>query len=804
MNLKRDAQMNPQQEVNLKLFLQKVYNNKWFFILSLCFFLGLALAYILVATPKYEVSTSILIDPSGNSRALGESKYVDGGVSLMELEKNLYNEIGIIKSFSLVDQTVTDLGFNISYYSGNWMKSKEHYKYFPFEVTLLENETQLFNVPFKIQILANEKYKLTIDANKFIVLNPSTGFTHEVDKALFFTQTFSFGEKVQNDYFNFIIDRPNYKISPGDFKDLELSFKVHDLDDVANGYLTNLKVDNIDIQASIFKIVSQGAVVNKETDFLKKLTDNYVQNKLASRNKTATLKESFIRNQLRIISDSLTRAELNLEMFKKDKRALNLGEKASNALGRTSNLQMDAAKYRMNINYYTSLIQNVEANSLSDDFVIPTAVGITDPLINENILELKRLAAERTKKRFYVTENNQEISILNKQIKESTSLLINNLRNAISSSNYALQRINSQLSSYDGVIESLPMQENQLLNIQRQSTLYENLFNYLSQELAKTGIARAENISDTRVLDEARMEGSGPVAPQKMLLLALAAILGTIIPIAWMVFFAPNDIIENANQITANTDIPLIASITNHDVKLNKNKAAVSLWKLKEAFRNLSANLKYIRPKEKCCVIGITSIMPEEGKSFCSINLGITLAEAGIKTLIIDADLRSPSLANGIKKINGKGLSNYLQGEVSNSKDIIYPYEKLKNLQFIPTTVLIQDNIHELLSGEKMKSLFLELSQEYDYIILDSPPVGLVSDFVLFKDVIDINLFVVRRKIAKIGFLKDFEKLLQYDKKKKSFIIFNDVMDKEHAYGYGHMYGTNGSGTQIIEESLPI
>ena len=169
MKKKKDTHINTPQEVNLKLFFKKVYNNKWFFILSICSSVAIALIYILLATPKYEVSTSILIDPSGSNRVLGDSKYVDGGVSLIEMEKNLYNEIGVIKSFSLISQTAEDLGLYISYHTGNLLSKREHYGYFPFEITLIKTEAQLFNVPFEVEILENDRYRLTIEASPFKV-----------------------------------------------------------------------------------------------------------------------------------------------------------------------------------------------------------------------------------------------------------------------------------------------------------------------------------------------------------------------------------------------------------------------------------------------------------------------------------------------------------------------------------------------------------------------------------------------------------------------------------------------------------
>ena len=858
---KKNRSVNAPQEVNLKQFFRQVYKNKIFFIASICSFLVLALLYISMATPIYEVSTSILIDSSGSNRVLGESEYVEGGVSLIEMEKNLYNEIGIIKSFSLINQTVEDLGFDVSYHTERLFSEKEHYSYFPFKVTLKKEKVQLFNIPFEIQLMAGGRYSLYVEAEDFMVSNPSNGSRREVERDFEFSGIFKFGERVENEYFTFVLNKPDYDVNMEDFDGDDLSFIIRDIDEVTKNYMSKIDVNNIDLQASIFKIVTTGALVDREIDFLKKLTENYVQNNLADRNKIASSKEKFIQNQLRIISDSLSKTEMKLESFKKDEKAVNLGVTAMNALDQTKDLQVEQAKIQLDIKYYNSLIQDVQSNQNSEDFVIPSATGIDDPSLNMNIMELQRLYAERSRKKFFVTSNNEEMSILNKQIEQSTKLLLDNLRNAVKSARFELQRVNSQLANYDEQISSLPTRENQLVNIQRQSTLYENLFNYLSQELAKTGIARAESTSDTRVLDEARMTGDGPVAPQKLLFVVLAIVLGTIPPVAWIVF-APKDTIENIGQIMANSDIPIIASIVHYDsgvkpselhpliiklksvlelvfskvkvffLKLRKLKekevpervfhpqkgrplfegltdqlklfaspSKKSLWKIKESFRDLTTKLKLVNGN-KPCVLGITSIMPEEGKTYTSINLGITLAEAGNKTLIIDADLRKPSLVDGIRKVEGRGLSNYLQGDIDSIYSIVYPHERLKDLDFIPTSVL-DGNAHKSLSGHRMKSLVLELKEKYDYIILDTPAVGLVSDFLLLWDLIDINLFVVRRNIAKIQFLNDFEQMMPKDRKKKNFIVFNDALKENHKYGYEEKYGLNRE-EQLIKESLSV
>ena len=455
MKENNDSQFNARHEVNLKLIFQKIYRYKLYFISSILLCTLLAFLLIKFITPQYEVSTSILIEANGGDRALGNSQYVEGGVSLMELEKNLYNEIGIIKSFSLIAETVKDLDFDTSYYAENWLQKKEYYQHFPFKVVLTNNQSQLYGNPFEVTPLSDEKYRLSIDGDDFQVSDANSGRFRPIG-SFSFSKEFKFGEQVKHQYFNFILDKSETNFNSADFEGKKLSFNINNENSLADSYMAKIEVANIDLQASIFKIVTEGPIINKEIDFLQKLTENYVQNQLKSRSEVAMGKESFIKDQLRGIADSLSKVEAKLAFYKKDKRALNLGATATNALRKTSDLQVNRSKVQMEMNFYQSLIQSLEESRNSEDFEIPTAVGIEDPLINANILELKQLYATRANKRFFVTNNNEEISMLNRQIQASTDLLLNNLRNAVKSSEFRLERINTSLKNYDGVITSLP------------------------------------------------------------------------------------------------------------------------------------------------------------------------------------------------------------------------------------------------------------------------------------------------------------------------------------------------------------
>jgi len=796
MENKRDRGFDSKQEVNLKDFFRKVFKHKFLFLASIIAFVALAVAYIFITTPKYEVGTSLLIDSSGSNRVLGESQYVEGGVSLIEMEKNLYNEVGIIKSFSLIKQTVEDLNLDVSYYLEGWAKKKEYYGYFPFEVELDKRLPQLYATPFEVKIISETEYRLSVEASNFTISNPKTGSSHEVEREFNFSGIFKFGETVKNDYFNFVLQKPDYKVNVADFEGT-LSFEVYDLEALASAYAGNLTVNNIDIQASIFNITCTGPVVDKEVKFLEKLTENYIKNQLVSRNEIALSKEEFIKNQLKDISDSLVKVESKLEQFKKGDNALDLSKTAINALDKTTNLQVRRAKIGMDINLYETLISTIEDNRNNEEFVMPTTVGMEDPIINRNIVDLKDLYAKRSKKRFFITSNNEEMVILNREIAQSTNVLLSNLRGALKSANFSLESVNAELSNVGGLIGDLPTQQNALLTIQRQSTLYENLFNYMSQELAKTGIARGESTSDARVLDTARLVGDGPVFPQKKLIMVLAITLGLLLPLAWIVIFSPKNIIENITQIKESTNIPVLSSIVAHESK----KSELSIWKLKESFRDLSAKLNLLN-SEGTSVLGITSILPGEGKTYTSINLGITLAEAGKKVLIVDADLRKPGLVKGIQKVNKNDLTAFLKGNITEIDSIIHEHDEVSSLHFIPTSV-VKGNVHKLLSGSKLEDLIESLKSRYDYIILDTPAVGLVSDFLTLYNLMDINLFVVRRGIAKLQFLDDLEEIASQDKNKQSFIVYNGALKEQHKYGYGEKYGLNQE-EQVVNESLSV
>lgn len=773
-------------EVNLKSLVANILKRKLFLAISLVGCLAVAFIYIKMATPIYNVSTSLIIDPSGKSRMLGDSKYVDGAVGLIGTEKNLFNEISIIKSHSLIKQTLTDLPFEVSYHTGSWFNKKEYFGYYPIEVELLDSSAQLFKTPIHIEILSDQKYRINIETNNFLVSNPSTGTTHEVNQDFIFSEVHSFGTPVIHDYFSFIVNKPSYRVVLENF-DSDLFFKVNDIGSLTQSYLDNLQIDQMDIQASILNISIEGAIVEKEKAFLEKLSHNYINNKLLERNEIALSKEVFIKDQLVAISDSLNKAERNLESFQRSAGAVNLTATATNALTEVQKLQSEKSQMDLNINYYNSLLAYLSDSTNSGKIVAPSVVGIEDPLLNENLLELQRLYAKKNQP-FY--NGNGGLSLLNTQIKNTTHTIQENLRNLIQSSRSAVGNISNRMAIQDQIIDQLPGEEKQLIGFQRKRVLYDNLFNYLSQELAKTGIARAEDIPDTKVLDEPRMIGGKPIAPQKAIIFLLAGIIGLIIPMGWIVFFDSFEgTIQSRNQLEACSDIPIVASIAHYQAGSRLFKKDNADWRVEESFRDLSAGLQFLIPDKRKNIIGVTSTVPDEGKTFVATNLAMSLAKSGRKVLIIDSDFRNPSVTRSIASDEQKDLADFLMGNVQSITEITHTHNEVDNLYFIPT-FLEEDNPHRILSSFKWSRLLQDLANTYDYVVIDSPALGLVSDYLLISKYVDIHLFVIRRNVSKPTYLAELEKLKKKGSMDRTFLIFNDAFGKSFKYGYSeYQYG---------------
>ena len=776
--------VNTFSEINLKVLIRKILKRKLLFAISIILCLAVAYIYIKLAIPMYEVKTLLLIDSSGNSRMLGESKYVEGKVGQIGTVKNLNNEIVTLKTFNLVNRAIKELDFGVSYYFGDWLKKEEKYNNFPFKVEINDLSNQLYGELFKVELLNANEFRLSIKVDEFEVGNPTTKMIQKIKKEFEYSETFSYGEEIKHEYFQFVINDSDSSSDLSDFIDGDLFFELHSEKSLTKSYLAKMEVNQVDLNSSILRIKSTGPVLKKELDFLTVLGEKFIESKITERDEIASSKAQFIENQLLSIADSLDKAERNLEVFRKGAKAVDLNKTATNALDQLQDLESDRGRIALNVKYYYTMLDYLRDDQEYDKIIAPSVVGIEDPVLNENLAELKRLNSERTDLNFYKGRKSNDLIMINKQIENKKHALEENLKSLVHSSELALKSTNARIGTLESTINRLPSSEKKLLSYQRKSTLYENLFNYLTQELAKTGIARAENIPDTKILDTPSMVGNGPVSPQKKVIVALAVFIGLLLPFLWIVYhdlFDESDV--DSEDLDSLTTLPIVGNINRMQNGEKMLDPTAQNRLIDESFRDLSANLQFlIRDKTKK-VIGVNSKISNDGKTFCATNLSCSLAKEGKKILLIDLNFRNPQIALAIGEKIVSDLSGFLKGETHHVDDIIHTYKPLTNLHYIPT-YSDSKNPNNLILSERLSTIIDDARHKYDYIILDSPAFGIVSDYLLISKFVDIHLFVLRKDISKLANISSIEKLIDKGNMELAFMVFNgfETRSKKNSY----------------------
>lgn len=770
---------NSAHEVNLKVLAQRLFERIPLFFLCAAIGFALSYLYLQIATPVYQANASLIVDRYGSSRQLGKSQYIGGKFNMIEMKKNLFNEKEVLQSYKLVRETMDSLDFEVSYHTSAWYGTKEHYGYYPFVVELAKTSAQLFDVPFYIEILSGSQYRLSVKARHFTVSNPANNTVHDVSRKFEFSKTYHFGEPVIHDYFHFTVHETALSQGLEGFQDKDLFFRVHNLETLAQQYVDKLDVQ-VAIGSDILQLRLRGTAPDKEIAFLQKLSAEYIESKLREREEIAIKKEAFIREQLADISDSLAQAETMLASFKKNSQAVSLAKLASQAFYRVGQLASSRAQTEWEINYYESMANYLGDSNKVDKVIAPAAMGIKDPLLNESLQKLQKLYAERSRQAYFRGNKSYEIDILDKQIANTTSSIRENLKNLIKDTEASLHSLDAQIDRVENTLLQLPSREKLLGFYQRKASLYQNLYNYLNQELAKTDIARADDIPDIKVLNAARLAGAGPISPQARMVFLLGILIGLAIPFSWIVINqSVDDTIKDTQALEAYTDIPVAASIAHLDME------QLSMWQVQESFRDLCAAIPLLTVDKRRNVIGFSSTIPSEGKTFCAYHLARNFAMAGKTVLLIDADFRVPSQIKERVPVDQYGLSDYLMDSQVSEEDILYAEEGLPRLHYLPTRIE-ERNPQAILSSPRLQPLIGKMQAAYDYIIIDSPALGLVSDYLLLSPFIDIHLFILRKNYSRLSFLPGIEKLKEKGNIEHLYLVLNDVPGKSFKYGYSY------------------
>jgi capsular exopolysaccharide synthesis family protein len=766
---------NEDDNIDIKRYLSLFISNWYWFAIAL--FIAVTLAYGInrYSQPIYSVSSTLLIKEDQLGSINSNSASVIPGGDIFRSQQNLKNEMGILKSFSLNYRVMKALkDFHVVYVGvgKRGVVESSLYNNCPFKVVYDSLEIEQKGMIVDVTILNDKKCKIKLDGK---------------------TDTIYFGKRFSKYGFDFTIE-PRYP--GGSIYNESISnsyyFYFTNPGNLASLYRNKLSVAPIEKEASLVSLVISGSVPEQEADYLNKLMNEYIRYGVDNKNQTADSTIKFIEAQLKIISDSLSKAEENLELFRLKNSFIDLSREGALIQNRLEKFENEKTAFELQLQYYNYLSEYLNIKNAGGTIISPSVMGITDPVLIKLVNELSDFQKETERMDFNINGDQPAIGLMHKQTDETREALKENVINAINGLKQSVAESDRKISGVEVEINKLPSTERKLINIQRKFDLNNTVYTYLLEKRSESGIARASNVSDNRIIDSASPYSSVLIKPKTRMNFTIALILGVMVPmiiISLIDYF--NDKVMDKSDIEKKTKVPLIGYISHSDSKTEIAVVEKPGSSLSESFRSVRTALKYFVKINEVPVIAVSSTISSEGKTFISINLAAITAMLGKKVLLIGLDLRKPRINKVFDFQDSPGMSTYLSGNCEYEE--IIRETQVKNLFYAPSGP-IPPNPAELIETVRMKEFMDRAKKEFDFIIIDTPPVAIVTDTLLLAPYVDANLFIVRQRYTSRNTLEMIDHLNSQGDLKNMAIIINDISLSGY-YGYGMRYGyTQGYG----------
>jgi tyrosine-protein kinase Etk/Wzc len=752
----------------------------------ICLAITLIIAFLVnhMTTPVYKVTSSLLIKEEKQRLDQNTNEFLKS--SLFGMSQNFQNELWVLKSTQVLEQTIKDLGLNIDYYKKHGLRSQNAYKENPFRILLFYNHVQPVGVRFKISFVDSNNIQVEAYQKKVSIVDFNSNEVVATRKKWRFKQYAKLGEMIETADAAFIVERDTS--SSGLFRDpFNYSFEITDMVTKIDQFKRQLEFTNIDKLSTVIEIKHKSQSIKEGKDFVNEIMKVYSDQNLEQKNHTASITIEYIDKQLNEISDSLSHAEETLQRFRSSNQLLNTTEQVTNISEQYMNLQNQLAELTTRKRYYDNVSKNLETNTDYSNLVLPSSMGINDQLLNNLMSELITSYTQRQN----LIQNNQELNpIIEKlsiQIENAKKTITENVSAVRKTTDISVDEMKKRINKIEATISRLPKTQRQLGGIERKYTLNDAIYNYLLEKRAEAKITQAANQPDDIIIDPAKLTSNRPVFPNKGLNYSIALIIGLLIPFGFLTLKDALDTkIKSEDFFEQFPNVPVMGKIVHNYRKTGNVVIEYPNSTLNESYRALRTNLEYQFQNKSQKVILVTSCIEGEGKSFNAINLALSYLQLGQKTILLDFDLRNPTTSYfGISPESLKGISSwYLNG--NNFQDILQhsPFEKL---DFIPSGP-VPPNPLELMANEKTRILINQLRNMYDCIILDTTPLAQVSDAYLLMDIADIKIIVARYNYSFKKVISVTMKGLMAKNINNLCFVLNDNKIYNDQYGYGYGY----------------
>lgn len=758
------------QDVDIKFLVAKVIGNWYWYVLSIILFIGLGVLFALFSAPRYEVKGRVLVTgygPQGRTITGTSEATMLNDLGLFSVPNSVLNELEIIHSQTLMNKTVHDLQLNVTYWGQGKIRYEETYKASPFFITLTSLNQLQDPLEFDVRI---NKNKVT--------------FRNEDNDSTF---SMNFGDSVNIGYCRFVLER-NPDVTENDPKH-KLGMIVNNYNNTLDYYLNNIEAITTNEFVNIIDLTLDGPTPQRGEDVLKHLINLYVHSDIDEKNKVADSTIAFINDRLISVSADLTNIDKDIESFKKQNRLTDLSEDSKVLIQNSAATASDLADKEVQVKIINDL-EGYLRDDKNNTRIMPTTAPIQDPAFVQTLEKYNALQLQRQTYLANTTEANpvvQSTDIQLKQLRGDLLSMMSTYRNGI---NTQQEELRSRTGSMIGNIEKVPTQERVYLDFTRRQNVMQQLYSYLLTTKEQTAVSKSNNIGPIRVVDEPT-RGPVPYFPNMLIIGAVAIFLGLLIP-SIVIFMKEllNTKVISSDDIQNHTNVPVVAEISHSKGDKQIVVTRDSRSEIGEQFRTLRTNLQFLLPNASDKIMMTTSSMGGEGKSFVAMNLAATLALSGKKVLLMELDLRKPRISSTLNVDNSMGFSNYIVSDIK-VNDVIKPSGIHPNCMLLGSGSL-PPNPAELLVHPKVNTLFTEIRNQFDYVIVDCSPVGLVTDALLLSRYADIVLYVVRQRYTFKKQINMIQALANDRKFKKLDIIFNDVKALPgygYGYGYGYSYG---------------
>jgi tyrosine-protein kinase Etk/Wzc len=757
----------PQQAGGLDplVILSLILKNWYFFLIAIIAAFFGARFYLSHTMRVYKSTTTIQINETGE-RTLANNDELLQGLGLPGGMRNQENQLMIVKSRALTERALKELPYEIEYYLKTIRHSIPIYPEIPIKVTS-DNELPLSrDTEYILMYLGNNRFSLESKSDKFPI-----------------KKTASFGENIEIPGGSFRIECRNVEWL-NRYKDQNIYFMIYSRIGLINYYNNRLNVDLLSSGGSILSVSITGTNKAKDVDFLNKLAEVFQSISLDKKNAEAIRRIQFIDDQLVGISDSLSTTETKLQKFRSTNRIMDLSAQGQAIITQVSLLENERAHLSLEANYYDYLADYLAKDVSKEVPIIPITMGITDPGLTRLVTDLAELQQQLLNRG--AGEMNPLQGLMAQKVRSTKEALLETLNGLKRANSLARSENQAQINKVNTQASALPVTERQLLGIERKFKLNDQLYTFLLETRANQQMQKASNVADSEVIDPADEHYSTIVSPNPIKVYFVGLFAGFGIPFLIIFFnFLFNKKLKD-EEIRKMTDIPIVGNILHSTEKTNTIVLDYPNSTIAESFRLLRSRMQFFTKDAVAPIILITSSMPGEGKTYTSINLASAYSLLGKKTILVGFDLRKPKIFQDFNLSNEKGVSTWLIGK-DKIEDIVQvtPFENLSVISAGP----VPPNPSELISLEKTNELLKLLKEKYDYIVIDSSPIGLVSDTFYLASLADACLLIVRPGKTLRDMLGLTLREINISGMKGVSLVINDIQSGSKYHGYGEKYG---------------